>query len=72
MTDREFIDSLDEEQLDALQVILDSKNAAIEAERDMTEEYRALFQKTQMLLPIASIVISTAAIVLCVLKLWVI
>lgn len=72
MTDREFIDSLDEEQLDALQVILDSKNAAIEAERDMTEEYRALFQKTQMLLPIASIVISAAAIVLCVLKLWVI
>lgn len=69
---KEFIDSLDEKQLDALLEILNEKNDAIEAERGRAEEYRALFKKAQMLLPIASIVISAAAIVLCVLKLWII
>ena len=62
MTDREFIDSLDEEQLDALQEILDRKNAAIEAARNMTEEYRSLVRWTSTFLSVVSMMAAIAAI----------
>jgi hypothetical protein len=62
MTYREFIDSLDEEQLDALQVILDRKNAAIEAERDKAEEYRSLVRWTSTFLSVVSMMAAIAAI----------